>query len=95
MLGLCWSRAPAEDAGPVGATEDAAARSGPGCTAGTGLIPSACELCLALPQNSPEMEQRALSHALWFQLIRKSRAGRRGEDIAVCLISPPSGNFFL
>lgn len=74
------------------ATEDAAATVQPWLDSSP---VSACELCLALQQNSPEMEQRALSHALWFQLIRKSRAGRQGEDIAVCLIPPPSGNFFL
>ncbi|KAI1243335.1 hypothetical protein IHE44_0000930 [Lamprotornis superbus] len=52
--GLCWSRARAEDAGLGGATEDAAARSSPGCTASTGFIPSACELCLGLHHNGPE-----------------------------------------
>lgn len=51
-------------------------RSGsPGHAASTGVISGACASCHALQQNSAEMKQRKLSHALWFQLIKKNKAG--------------------
>lgn len=65
------------------ATEDAAATVQPWLDS---TPVSACELCLALQQNSPEMEQRALSHALWFQLIREGWKAGGGY----CCLSHPS-----
>lgn len=50
--------------------------SSPGHTASTGITSCARVPCCAMQQNSTEMKQRKLLHALWFQPIKKRKAGR-------------------
>lgn len=73
--GLCWSCLQAEDACPLSPRRMQWLRSSsPDPAASAGVIPAACTLCCAVQENSTETEKK-LPHALWFQLIKKSKAG--------------------
>lgn len=80
------SPAPEKAASPFSPMEDAAPAALAAHRAGEfSLLPVLCDL----EQNSDETKRRKLSQcALWFQLIKKSKAGRREGALFVSSLLP-------